>query len=264
METRARLGIAATFLLFAASCGREAARPPTTPKPGTPVSFEGVSFTLDLRIAPAATSARVDACPLQNPDDKPDGVAPAHVAIRLGADAGAPRPCSVPDLGRAGLYVFSAAEYGRTRAPAAASLRALEKLLAARAMPADGSLPFVPFVDASFAVAERASFVDFQGGTGVLVLVELAIEPDTLGDELLLVFQGLSRDRARYVLGLFPVTRAPAPKRFAIDPHALYDEQARAFEPYRREVARALAAARDEDFVPRPSWLRAMLATLRL
>ncbi len=78
------------------------------------------------------------------------------------------------------------------------------------------------------------------------------------------VFQGLSRDGARYVLGIFPATTSAAAIRFSVDPHPPYPEQAAAFEPYRRRVAAALAAAGDADFSPRPSWLHAMLASLRL
>jgi hypothetical protein len=278
MKTRARSMLAACLLLATGCRGHEATRPAAAgglasgpapasardaARPGARARHD-IGLTLDPRIAKGATRAVVEACPLKHPDDKPDGVAPAHLAIRFGADAGAPQPCSVPGLEHAGLYVFPAAEYGRALASAAASLRALEKLLAAREMPAGDSLPFVPFVDASFALSERAIFIDFQGGTGVLVLVEVVVEPDTVGDELLFVFQGLSRDGARYLLGIFPVTRAPAPKPFPVDPHAPFEEQTRAFEPYRREVARALAAARDEEFAPRPSWLSAMLGTLRL
>lgn len=229
------------------------------------MSFGGVGFASDPRIVgPEVARGRVDACRLKSPTDRPDGVAPEHIAFRFGADARVPPPCSVPGLDVAGLYVFPAAGFRRELASAPGALRALEKLLAARAMPAGAELPFVPFIDASFAVATRAHFIDFQGGSGVLVLAEVSTEPDDLGDELVFVFQGLSADGARYVLGIFPATTGVPPIRFAVDPHAPILEQTAAFEPYRRQVAVALAAAGDTAFSPRPSRLHAMLATLSL
>jgi len=230
-----------------------------------PVAYGGVRFALDSRIASSAVPVRVEACHLDQPEDKPDGVAPAHVAFLLGGGAATNPGCSVPDMARAGLYVFSTAEYRRELASAGGALKALEKVLAARSLPAarGAQLPFVPFVDASFAVATRASFIDFRGGSGVLVLAELSIEPDTLGRELVLLFQGLSRDRSRYLLGIFPVRSRVPVVPFDVDPRAPQAGQA-AFEPYRAGVERALAAAGDERFSPRPSWLRAMLATLQI
>lgn len=228
------------------------------------MSFDGVRFTLDARVASGVVYGRVEACRLKQPSDKPDGVSPAHVAFRFGADAQVPETCAVPRFDSAGLYVFPADGFRRELASAAASLAALEKLLAARSLPAGKAMPFVPFVDASFAVVERARFIDFQGGTGLLVLAELSIEPDTLGDELVFVFQGLSRDGARYVLGIFPATTSAPAIDFSVDPDAPFQEQVAAFEPYRRRVAASLAAARDAAFSPRPSRLRAMLASLRL
>jgi hypothetical protein len=256
--------LAALVALAILGCGsRDAPRPAAAPAL-IPVSFERVSFALDPRVAASARPMRVEACRLENPTDKPDGIAPAHVAFHLGPSTGPTRPCAVPDFERAGLYVFSAHDFRRDLASARAQLHELALLLRARAYQPGRPVPFVPFVDASFAVAGRPAFVNFSAGTGVLFLVELSIEPDTLGDDLVFLFQGLSLDGERYVLGIFPVESSPSVPAFAIDPQAPYHELAAAFETYRRDVASKLGAARDDTFSPRPSWLLAMLSSLRI
>jgi hypothetical protein len=244
-------------------CG--AARPARESAPAAlPVSFEGISFALDPRVAASARPVRLEACRLENPSDKPDGIAPAHVAFHFGPSTGPTRPCPVPDFERAGLYVFSADDFGRELVSARAQLHELALLLRARRHQPGRPVPFVPFVDASFAVAARPEFVNFAAGTGVLFLVELSIEPDTLGDDLVFLFQGLSLDGERYILGIFPVESSPSVPALAIDPQAPYQDLAVAFETYRRDVASKLRAARDDAFSPRPSWLLAMLSSLRI
>lgn len=229
-----------------------------------PVEHGGVSFLLDTRIARGATPVRVEGCRLENPTDKPDGVAPSHLAFHLGPGGEATRPCPVPDFERAGLYVFSADEFRRELASARVDIAELSKLLRRRVYKSGDPVPFVPFVDASFAIAERAAFIDFSSGSGLLLLVELSIEPDTLGRNLSFVFQGLTRDGKQYILGIFPAKTEVAIPPMPIDPEASFQDLAAAFEPYRREAAARLAEGPDHAFTPRPSWLEAMLGSLRL
>lgn len=233
---------------------------------GHAVDHGGIQFQLDPRIAAAAVVANVAACPLGSPTDKPDGVAPAHVAFRLGsATPAAPaRTCSVPDTQTAGLYVFDAAEWAATLKGSDKDLDALRQLLAARAQAPGRPVPFVPFVDATFAIAERLTFVDFSGGSGVLFLGELSIEPDTLGRELVFVFQGLTADGKRYVLGLFPATTRLSIPAFSFDAKASYQANAARWEPYRADVARQIAAAADDQLTPSPAWLRPTLESLTI
>src|SRR5262245_7351913 len=94
------------------ACGGHGSPPPEPsqpgpvghpPRPAQRVDYAGISFDLDPAIATEVVTAQVAACPLDNPTDKPDGVAPAHIAFRFGP-RGDDRNCSVPDLSRPGLY----------------------------------------------------------------------------------------------------------------------------------------------------------------
>ena len=46
-------------------------------------THDGVSITFDVTLAREATARTVPAAPLENADEKPDGVYPAHVAFTL-------------------------------------------------------------------------------------------------------------------------------------------------------------------------------------
>ncbi len=274
-----RILLVCALTAFAAACGRAEPAASVTPSSTAPASPSAVepsdervtrgnaSFVLAPAIASSVESTDVPACPLDDPSDKPDGVAPQHIAFRFvaaGGSAPEPRPCSVPDFERAGIYVFSVEAFGKALPSAAAELKKLEGMFGAGALATGGRMPFVPFIDASFAVVERSRRIEFGGGQGILFLTELSIEPSTIGDQLRFVFQGLTRDAKWYVLGIFPATTTAAVPPFLADPRAPLDIMSTAYEDYLPKVSYVLSSAEDREFSPNPAALADMLATLRI
>lgn len=255
--------------------GGEIASPPPLTSPASPasppaphvVAFDGGRVAVDPLVAATATVTAVAACPLEDPTFKPDGRAPAHVAVRFvaaGATKTAATSCSVPATGVAGLYVFPAEDFAQMWPAAKTALQGLARMLDARALPAEERMPFVPFVDASFALSSRLTFIDFEGGKGALFLGELSHSPETLGAELIYVFQGLSADRKRYVLAIIPAATKRKMAPFVSGPDVTGDALLAAFEEYRAAVDRDFASLRDEELAPPMDAVARTLSTLAL
>jgi hypothetical protein len=248
---------AALALVAAAACGRPAA--PAAPAAAAP---DRPTLTPAAALATEVRRVAVAECVFA-PDEKPDGASPAHVAFLLGPGRADPAPCAFPDDAHPTVYVLPAADFERALPGTAGRIAELAALVAARPARPAKEPPYLPFVDASLAYVERVRYVDFVGGAGVLFLTELMIEPDTLVRRPFYVFQGLSADRRQVVLGVFPVATKVAVPPFAWTTRDIAEAAAR-HEPYRQQVAAALAAADESAFAPRADAIAATLASLRL
>ena len=245
-----------------------------------PVAF--ASPTLDFSYRPsllgAASATVVPACPFDARVGDPTGAAPEHAAIVFaGARPVAPDEtlaCNLPGFEQAQLRVFPLARYAGAHPGIGKSLAELEGFLRRGAVPgamgptatvpAETALPFVPYVDAFPAFTERLDFLPFANGRGVGFLTQWMTEPDTLGDRLVYVFQGLDNAGTRYVLGLFPVRARRALPGFPFRPGETVGELFARYRAYAQGVAQTLREARDAEFDPDLEGLREMLRSLRV
>lgn len=210
----------------------------------------------------------VPACPLLDPNDKPDGVSPAHVAIQFRGNSasahGNPRACDFPAFDRAQFRVLSVDAWQRAAPKSRATFAALRGVLEAGTLAPGADVPFAPFVDAFPALTEHVAFVPFGKGRGVAFLTQWMIEPDSIGPALAYVFQGLSTDGKTYVLGVFPVRlRDPLPP-FKAPPAEAYEQSLARYRVYAAAVAQTIRKTPEQAFAPALSQVVALLHTLRL
>ncbi len=247
-------------------CAQAQGTPAAAP-PRTSVPFH--SAALEFSYPPALGKplvATVPACPLEYPTDKPDGVAPEHVAVVF--EGSRPLPpdetlaCNFPNFDHAQLRVFPVAAYRNIYPEAGPALVDLKRILEAGKAGAD--IPFLPFVDAFPAFTEHVALLTFQNGRGVAFLTQWMIEPDMIGTRLAYVFQGLSADGKTYVLGLFPVRpRTPLPG-FDIPRDEPYARTYARYKPYAEGIARTMRDATNSDFVPELDGILELLRSVRL
>ena len=229
------------------------------------------SAALEFRYPPALGTPRVatvPACPLEYPTDKPDGVAPEHLAIVFEGQRPLPPDetlaCNFPNFNHPQVRVFPVAAYRQIYPAADPVLADLKPLLAGGKLAPGAELPFLPFLDAFPAFTERVALIPFASGRGLAFLTQWMIEPDTIGTRLAYVFQGLSADGKTFVLGLFPVKlRTPLPG-FDIPRDERPEQTYARYKPYAEGIARTVRDAKDADFAPGLDEILELLRSLRL
>lgn len=245
-----------------------------SPAPGVPlpkgvVMPEAVALTLHPKLAAVARTFIGDAC-LHQKDEKPSGEIPNHLAIVLGDTPEKPERCSFPRIwlkdntSPAVIYVIPADAFREGLPSAGRAMGELKGLLETRPKTAKVPMPFAPFRDAHQAFAEHVRYVDHHSGSGVLFLTEFAIEPDSLGTEMELIYQGFGRGGSQFVFGIFPVTTDLQLPSFANEAGLVDDKTVKRHELYTKKIARLLRDAKDEAFHPRPSWIAETLSSLSL
>lgn len=238
------------------------------PEPPHPFDTPALAFSVRPELMGAPSAASVPACPADDPGGRPDGAAPAHAAVVFAGTRPLPPDatlaCNLPNFDFAQLRVFSVADYGRVFPAAARALAELRRVLDDGVPPPDARWPFVPYLEAFPAFGEHVAFLSFGNGRGVVFLTQWMIEPDAIGGHLVYVFQGLSADGTRYVLGLFPVqARAPLPP-FPLPPDESAERTYARFRTYAAGVARRVGEAPAGDFTPDLGELLALLRSLRV
>lgn len=235
-----------------------------------PQAFDTPALAFSVRpdLLGVPVVAAVPACPADDPGGRPDGAAPAHAAIVFAGTRPLPPnatlACNLPDFGYAQLRVFSAADYGRVFPDAARALTDLRHVLDEGARQPGAAFPFVPYLDAFPAFSEHVAFLAFQNGRAVAFLTQWMVEPDTIGANLVLVFQGLSRDGTRYVLGLFPVQARTLLPPFPLPAGEPYERTYARYRTYAEEIARRVGEAQPGDFTPDLGELLDLLRSVRV
>jgi hypothetical protein len=190
----------------------------------TTVSYSGVTLEFDPSLSKEYLAGIVPAVPLENPSDKPDGVAPRHVMIslkdsyaaRLGRDPSS--PYAVPQI-----FVFPTSDASDPRfdeefPTLRRAVADLNKLLARRAGSVTESIPFLPWADERQAFIGRKKLIRFRNGRGVLFLTQYDQEKSPVNNgSLVYTFQGLTDDNAWYVSAVFPVAAPGLPASAAVD-----------------------------------------------
>jgi hypothetical protein len=190
------------LVIFALTCSALAA--PAKRK----AAHDGVSLTYDASLAGEARGETAPASPLENADEKPDGVYPEHVVFTLvGRSVGPPdsfhepvvRVCPVAGY----LKAFSVSP--RYVKDAERTLNELRRLIRRRPAALEGNVPTLPFPDATEVFHARVKYLRFRGGAGVAFLTQ-AQQDDNLvnAQQVSYEFRGLTDDGRFYVSATFP------------------------------------------------------------
>ncbi|MBX9695065.1 MAG: hypothetical protein K2Z81_21955 [Cyanobacteria bacterium] len=217
-----------------------------------------VTFRYPLSLGDKPDVRRVASQKLDNPDDKPDGVAPAHWELTF-ADS------------EAQIFVFPTSDpkvedFRKAYPTVADATRDLGLLLKEEvARPAD--IPFLPWADASSPVHAHVRYIDFKNGSGVRFLASYQIEPDVISNKgLVYSMQGLSQDGKFYVSVFIPVKNQGLPTKSDIAGWSKqkYDEFSKNFKVYAKEEERKLERAADEKFDPHLVDLDTLVRSIKL
>ena len=170
----------------------------------TPVSFEGVSFTIPNGMASSANTDKMTA--VESNTDAPWDIAPTHLRFtlteyQLQSKFHEPR-----------VFVYPAEEYAGINTNAAEQIERLKKILAG-APALQETLPTVPFFNAASIIAANIKTIPFQNGGGIRFLTQYAQYAAPINNhELFYHFQGLTSDGKYYVIAILPITAPILPE----------------------------------------------------
>lgn len=169
----------------------------------------GVSITFDVTLAREATGRTVPAAPLENADEKPDGVFPEHVAFNLVGMPNAPADSFNEPIVRVSPveeYLKAFAVSPRYVRDAKRTLNELRRLIRRRSPTLKGNVPMLPFPDATEVFHARVKYLRFRGGSGVAFLTQAQQDDELLNNQhVTYEFRGLTDDGRFYVSATFPV-----------------------------------------------------------
>jgi len=232
------------------------------------VRYENVSLEFDASLSKEYLAETAPAVPLENKDDKPDGVAPRHTVISLrGSYAARLRRDASSAFVIPRIYVYPLSdpndpkfdeEFPTTRQAAVE----LAQLLARRSGAFTDEIPFLPWFDEDELFIGRKKFLRFRNGRGFMFLTQCSQESAAVNNaELLYVFQGMTDDNAWYVSAVFPVAAEGFPSTGKIDNQAEFSAR---YAGYIRKTADRLNHMPPRGFTPDLSLLDALVRTLKV
>ena len=268
-RTRATTAVPLLFI-FALTCAALAA--PAKRK----AAHGGVSLTYDAALAREVKAETAPAAPLENADEKPDGVHPEHVAFTLLGVNGAPEGHSHEPV----IRVYPVAEYlkafsvspGYVR-DAGRTLDELRRLIRRRPAALKGNVPMLPFADGTEVFHAHVKYLRFRGGSGVAFLTQGQQDDRLINNQhLTYEFRGLTDDGRHYVSATFP---AGAPAAAATRDAATHDgytpprgvggaREGRRYAAYVERVRRKLERLPPGQFAPSLRLYDELLSSLEI
>lgn len=219
---------------------------------------KSVSFSYPMSMGSKFSSKKNAAAPLENPDEKPDGVAPEHWEITF-----AKSNAHIYVIPTADAKVKNFRESYPTVADATKDLSALLK--SKPAAPTD--VPFLPWMDASTPVHSKVKYVSFKNGSGIRYLATYQIEPDVLSnDGLIYSMQGLSTDGKYFVSAMIPVKTKSLPEKSDVSTWSQekYQKFSDDFKKYSQENQTKLNKLADDAFTPSLSQLDEIIKSIKV
>jgi hypothetical protein len=263
----------AASALAALACAALAAAP--APEKRT-AARGGVSITYDSALAREVRAETAPAAPLENADEKPDGVYPEHVVFTLSGVSGAPadsfnepviRVCPVAEY----LKAFSVSPaYVRD---ARRELRELRGLIRRHPAALGGNVPALPFADGTEVFHAQVRYLRFRGGAGVAFLTQGQQDDELINNQhVTYEFRGLTDDGRFYVSATFP---AGAPGLAATRDAASHEgysllnrpgdrREAGRYAAYVERVRRKLERLAPEQFTPSLRLYDGLLGSLEI
>ena len=196
------------LVIFALACAALAAPAPAK----RTAAHGGVRLTFDVRLAREATARTVPAAPLENADEKPDGVFPEHVAFTLVGMPDAPADSFEPvvRVSPVAEYLKAFSVSPRYVRDAERTLGELRRLIRRRPAALKGNVPTLPFPDATEVFHARVRYLRFRGGSGLAFLTQSQQDDSLINSrQVSYEIRGLTDDGRFYVSATFPVG-APA------------------------------------------------------
>lgn len=190
-------------------------------------------------------SKTVKAVPLDNPQDKPDGVAPAHVEVTM-------EPAKVQ------VYAFPLKEakaspdaFTKKYPTVDSAAKDLRKMLSVR--PKSKNTPFLPWADATTYFESKSRQVSFKNGKARSFLAEYLIEPDVIDNaRLIYTAQGITNDGKYYLSLVAPVKTKALPDKGDVSKMtpAAYKKFSAGFSEFATKVGTKLDRLLPSSFEP--------------
>ena len=232
------------------------------------VRYENISLEFDGALSKDYLAETAPAIPLEDKDDKPDGVAPRHMVISLrGSYATRLRRDASSAFVIPRIYVYPLADPGDpkfdeefpTTRQAAVDLT---RLLGRRSGAFTDEIPFLPWFDEDELFIGRKKFVRFRNGRGFMFLTQCGQESSAVNNaEMLYVFQGMTDDNAWYVSAVFPVAAQGFPSTGKIDNEAEFSAR---YAGYIRQTTDRLNRLPARRFTPDLTLLESLVRSLKV
>ena len=192
---------------------------------------------------------------------------PSHTALQL---SNYPVERSPGDVS---IRVYPAAEFAQISPEAAQQIDQLKRLLTARPQAPEDPLPQLPPTGAVQQFQARFGYVDFQNGSGIRFLTQLAQDVGPVTNErLLYIYQGITADGMHYVSASLPISApflpndtqaAPPQGGLPFPDYGAGDFQSQ-YQTYRQAVVARLDAAPARELAPDLDLLDALISSIRI
>ena len=237
------------------------------------VEYEGVSFRYDPAVFGTVKSEIVPVQRLEEPDHKPESVAPEHVHFTF--DRRDPR-------GEALLSVYPVNEFPKVYSvnPEFAKLmrdeiEGLKRVLTDASYRVDGQIPHLPYRDASDIFYAKVRHVSFVNGKGILFVAQWQHGVEYVSNRTLEYrFEGLTSDGKYYVTAETPIRVQFLPDESPEEMEGLTwkellnaDEDPaiqKKIDAYVKDIAARMEGLGPADFQPRLEAFEAIIASLKV
>jgi putative hemolysin len=223
--------------------------------PVSNVAYEGITFSYDDTLASQVAPETVPAAELPMPGM---GTLAQHIHFSFG---GYPLPDTFHSPG---IYVYPVTDLVAGWDYAATIVADLQAVLAQQSAE-PGAVAILPPANAGQMIHTQASYADFQNGTGVRFLTQLAQAYYPINNQdLFYTYQGITQDGQYYVAAILPVSHPSLPPDGAEVPGDDWDAFIANFETYANGLAQQLDAEPSSGFTPDLALLDAMIASLEI
>lgn len=260
------------LVIFALTCAALAAPAPQKRR----AEHGGAGLAYDAALAREVKAETVPAAPLENADEKPDGVYPEHVAFTLVGINDAPANSyrePVIRVAPVAQYLRAFSVSTRYAKEADHTLDQLRRLIRRRPAVLKGNVPMLPFPDATEVFHAHVRYLRFRGGAGLVFLTQSQQDYELINAQhVTYSFRGLTDDGRFYVSADFPVGAAAiAATRDAMShegyvlPREIGGRPARQrYDAYVERVRRKLERLRPEQFSPSLRLYDELLSSLEI
>jgi predicted small secreted protein len=237
---------------------------------GGKVEYKGVSFKYNPQIFGEVEAKEVAEHPLQCDDCKPDGVAPQHILFTFKKEH--PREFT--------LAVYPVDDFRSVWCPVEKyttkifdeDLKYLKETIKNPKFRRDGEIPFLTYYDAHQTFQAKAKTFPFRDGKGIFFLTQINQDFANLvnNEELIYVYQGLSKDEKKYILAEFPVTVPFLPNRDADEfegyklPVRYYEADEKQHRNYIAKMTKRLENLKPNEFKPNLKYFEEIISSLEI
>lgn len=244
---------------------------------GEKVDFKGVSFKYNPKILGKVTAEDIPDYPLEEPDFKPDGVAPQHVKFTFDC-------CKNPYCWEGSLEVYPIDEFPQMYSvnkdlvsATEKEIQALRDVLKDKNFRYEDQIPYIPFIDAGQSFQTKVKLSKFDKGDGIFFVTYLSTEVALISnDHLRYIFEGLTNDGKYYVLAEIPVSVKFLPedpateefegyqRKFLFEDYPNPDTIKKRYEDYISSITTRLEKLPAHGFHPDLKYLEEIIASLKI